>query len=279
MATTSVVSDDEVEQFWDDGVLCLRGLFTDWVAPMRRAVDEILGTPGPLSIDLGTGAGEQQHVRDRFYIELGLWERHAWFRSLATESPAVEIADRLLRSKAVHLFFDQLFVKEPGSDQQRTPWHQDQPYWPIRGNDVISVWVTADRVTPQTGALRYVRGSHRWDDWYRPYTFGSVTQPVRGIEGSEIPDIDAEPERYEFLTWDLEPGDCLVHHGRAIHGGPGNASPDQRRRAYSIRYVGDDVRWDPRPGVLDNITVMTTKPITLQAGDVIGGESFPRVRG
>lgn len=278
--TTSLVSDAQVEQFWRDGVLCLRGLFRDWVEPMRVAIDEVLAEPGALTLDLGAGAGSPEQARnDRFYIELGLWDRHPWFRSLATESPAVEIADRILGGKGVNLFFDQLFVKEPGSGQQRTPWHQDQPYWPIRGNDIVSVWVTADPVTAETGALRYVRGSHRWDEFYRPYTFGSKTVAVRGIDGAEIPDIDAQPERYEFLTWDLEPGDCLVHQGRAIHGGPGNASLTQRRRAYSIRYAGDDIRWDPRPGVLENITVMTTRPITLADGDRLGGEAFPRLRG
>ena len=184
--TSSILSDAQVEQFWMDGVLCIRGLFTDWVEPMRAAVDEVLARPGALAIDLGNGAGSpRQAERDRFYIELGLWDRHPWFHSLATESPAVAIADRILGGSGVNLFFDQLFVKEPGSEQQRTPWHQDQPYWPISGNDVVSVWVTADAVTAETGALRYVRGSHRWDELYRPYTFGSTTTPVRGIRSEE----------------------------------------------------------------------------------------------
>lgn len=40
----------------------------------------------------------------------------------------------------------------------------------------------------------------------------------------------------------------VVHHARTIHGAPGNASSTRRRRAVSVRYCGDDVRFHRRPG-------------------------------
>ena len=279
--TERLVSDEQVAALWNDGAICLRGLFADWVEPMRAAVEEVLDGPGPLSLQLGGDrtASSGRRRRDSFYIELGLWDRHPWFDTFARESPSLAIGHQILGSTKVNLFFDQLFVKEPGSAEQRTPWHQDQPYWPIQGHQVVSVWVTADPVTATTGALRYVRGSHRWDRFFRPYSFGATTKPLAGIDGDLVPDIDADPDRYEILTWDLEPGDCLVHHGRTIHGAPGNASSTTRRRAYSIRWTGDDVTWDPRPGVLEKITPMTTRAIPLQPGDPLDCEAFPRLRG
>jgi ectoine hydroxylase-related dioxygenase (phytanoyl-CoA dioxygenase family) len=274
------VTASEVERFWQDGVLCLRGLFAGWVEPMRVAIEEALAAPGPLAQNPARedyGAAGHERVRS-FHIELGLWSRHPTFRAFALESPAADLAASLMAGSAVNLFFDQLFVKEPGSPEQVTPWHQDQAYWPIRGDQVVSIWVPFDRVTQANGALRYVRGSHRWGVHFGPRDFGPAQRMLKGIEGDAVPDIDAHPDRYEVLTWDLEPGDCLVHHGMTLHGATGNASGSVRRRAHSIRFTGDDVRWDPRPGILDRIPRMTTSPLSLRAGDALTCDAFPVVR-
>lgn len=175
----------------------------------------------------------------------------------------------MLGNARLNLFFDQLFVKEPDSAEQRTPWHQDQSYWPIAGERVLSVWVPFDPVSAETGALRYVKGSHLWGQRFTPTDFGPKQRAVPGVAGDPAPDVDAHPERYEFLSWELAPGDCLVHHGMTMHGAPGNRSCDVRRRAHSIRFTGADVRWDPRPGILENIPKMTTLPIELAAGDAL----------
>jgi ectoine hydroxylase-related dioxygenase (phytanoyl-CoA dioxygenase family) len=269
-----------VERFWSDGVLCLRGLFQDWVEPMRAAIEEVLARPGPLAQDPARADyGANQHAqRCSFHIELGLWTRHPTFRAFAFESPAPEIARRLLAGTRLNLFFDQLFVKEPDSPEQRTPWHQDQSYWPISGERVLSVWVPFDAVSEETGALRYVKGSHLWGQRFTPTDFGPKQRAVPGVAGAPAPDVDAHPERYEFLSWDLEPGDCLVHQGMTMHGAPGNRSCAVRRRAHSIRFTGDDVRWDPRPGILENIPRMTTLPIELAAGAPLTSPAFPLVQ-
>ncbi|KAL3685468.1 hypothetical protein R1sor_003490 [Riccia sorocarpa] len=62
------------------------------------------------------------------------------------------------------------------------------------------------------------------------------------------PDIDSMSDKVELLSWDLVPGDCLVHQSFSVHGAPGISSIASRRRAYVTRWVGVDVRWDPRPG-------------------------------
>jgi ectoine hydroxylase-related dioxygenase (phytanoyl-CoA dioxygenase family) len=122
-----------------------------------------------------------------------------------------------------------------------------------------------------------VKGSHLWGQRFTPTDFGSE-RAVRGIAGAPTPDIDASPDSFEILSWDLEPGDCLVHHGMAMHGAPGNRSGGVRRRAHSIRFTGDDVRWDPRPGILENIPLMTTLPLSLAPGDRLTCAAFPLLR-
>ena len=73
-----------------------------------------------------------------------------------------------MRSATVNLLYDQLFVKEPGSSE-RTPWHQDLPYWPVEGDQILSIWVPFDAATPDNGVVTYVKGSHLWGQKYRPW--------------------------------------------------------------------------------------------------------------
>ena len=60
-----------------------------------------------------------------------------------------------------------------------------------------------------------------------------------------VPDPDAEGMR--VLEWALEPGDAVAFHFLTLHGARGNTT-DRRRRAFSLRLLGDDARYVERPG-------------------------------
>lgn len=273
------IADDQVKAFWRDGAICLRGLFTSsWVDRMRGAMEEALASPGPIGFE-ATKRSKSDGGLKRFYIELSAWTRLPDFHAFVNESPALEVAARILNSKKVNLFFDQIFVKEPLTPDS-TPWHQDRPYWPVDGDQIISIWLALDPVTRDNGGLEYIRGSHRWPNFYRPEMFGEnpeIEKRFEVLEGERIPDISATRERYEFLNWDMEPGDCLVHHAMTVHGAPGNRTAKARRRAYSTRWTGDNVTWNPRPGILEVIPPPTLKEIPLKPGEPIDCEAFPRL--
>lgn len=79
-------------------------------------------------------------------------------------------------------------------------------------------------------------------------------------------DLGTTPKRVR-----VEPGDLTVHHARTLQGAPPNRS-DRRRRAVSVRYCGDDVRYLHRPGLpgragLDQVA----------DGDPVGEPWCPRV--
>jgi ectoine hydroxylase-related dioxygenase (phytanoyl-CoA dioxygenase family) len=59
-----------------------------------------------------------------------MWRHDPEFRAAALDSPAPAIAARMMGSGSADFFYDQLFVKEPCTAHP-TPWHQDQPYWPV----------------------------------------------------------------------------------------------------------------------------------------------------
>lgn len=258
----------------EDGAVVVRGVLDEaWVSRMRGAVERELAGPSATGVEFGAQAG-------RFYGDMFLWRRDDDFRAFACDSPLPALAARLLQAQRVNLLYDQLFVKEPGSIEP-TPWHQDLPYWPIKGEQVISIWAPFDRAGPDNGVVSYVRGSHRSGEMFRPQAFGASKNAAAYDDSpfAPLPDIEANRDRYTFLTWALEPGDVLVHHGRTIHGAPGNLSASARRRALAVRYTGDDVRYAPRPGTFMEIeAVRTHVPAPdIAAGAPMGGVLFPQV--
>jgi ectoine hydroxylase-related dioxygenase (phytanoyl-CoA dioxygenase family) len=62
-----------------------------------------------------------------------------------------------------------------------------------------------------------------------------------------VPDPDAEPCSYRILEWPMQPGDAIAFHYKTVHGARGNMSV-RRRRAFSMRWVGDDAHYVTRPG-------------------------------
>ena len=268
---------EEIAAYHRDGAAVVRGVLPmDWIERMRVAIDRILADPGAAAVEY-TPEGKT----GRYYGDFFLWLRDADFAAFHRDGPLPELAARFMGSAAVRFFYDQLLVKEPQTAEP-TPWHQDLPYWPVRGSHILSVWVPFDRADRTSGVVTYVKGSHRWGKFYAPAAFGQKTgfadlYARMGLE--PVPDIDAMAGDLDLTDWTVEPGDVIVHHPLTLHGAPGNASTTGRRRGLALRYLGDDAVWDAREGTfIDNPRVRALLPaITLADGDPVTGTLFPAV--
>jgi ectoine hydroxylase-related dioxygenase (phytanoyl-CoA dioxygenase family) len=260
------VADSGVAAYEADGVVCLRAVFDEeWIDFLREAVEEAAANPGPHA-EVYTPAG----APGRFWGDLDLWQRLPRFRRFVFESPAAAVAARVMRSARVHFFYDQLLVKEPGT-RERTPWHQDQPYWAVDGYQVCTVWLPLDPVE-SASCVEYVAGSHRWGRAFNPHHFLDGS-PYAGTGLEEMPDIEDQRDRHRILTWDLVPGDCLVFQAMIVHGAPGTAATAHRQRALATRWTGDDARYAVRPG---EVAIPTSDP-GLRHGDPMECALFPLV--
>ena len=306
------ITPDEVAAYDAAGVVLLRGILDlAAVNQLRRSIDEAISTldQSPSCYDFSqlTRAAEQdnrellqaasdgQHnvagivdyikasgkpflfdhrcagADGSFFLDTGVTSRVKNFRRFTLTGPGPEIAAALLRSKKVNFFGDQLFVKEPGT-RERTAFHQDATYFEIDGNQCCVLWIPVDPVSAESGAMVYVRGSHRDGRLYQPNVFVTQT-PLPGAEGELLPDIEGHPDDYDLVSFEVEPGDVLVHHYRTIHGAGGNSSRYQVRRAASIRYCGDDIRFCKRPWAPKQLH----HNHQLASGDPLSGPDFPVV--
>ena len=225
--------------FHHDGAVCVRDAISDeYVELARAAIDANLDDLSPL-------AKRASSDDDGAFVEdFCNWQRLPAIERFARESGAAAIAGRLMGAGTVRLYHDHVLVKEPGT-RQRTPWHQDQPYYNIDGRQNASMWFPVDPVSYES-TLQFVAGSHR-GEWYMPRSFLD-DQAKWFPDGTlaELPDVDGRPDEFRIIGWELEPGDAIFFHMLTLHAA-GGVPGTTRRRVLSLRFLGDDIVHAPRP--------------------------------
>ena len=239
----SRVAPELVQAYARDGAVCLRQILTPAeVHRLRQGIDANLAAPSPRAI-VASQAGDPG-----FFIEdFCNWADNPAYREVIFDSALPAAAAALMQSRSVRLYHDHMLTKEPGT-RQPTPWHQDQPYYNVAGRQNASFWIPVDPVRRHS-TLEFVAGSHL-GPWLMPRSF--MTQQARWFpDGSlaELPDIESTrldaAQSPAILGWALEPGDAVCFHMLALHAA-GGVDGDRRRRVFSLRVLGDDMRHAPR---------------------------------
>ena len=255
---------ETVQQFHNEGVSVLRGLFSDWVDVLRDGIAANMAEPNP-----NARIYHDEENGGRFFVDYCSWQRIPQYRDFIFDSNVAEIGAELMDSKTVQLFHEHVLVKEAQTDIP-TPWHHDMPYYCVEGPKTVSLWLPLDEV-PRERTLEFVAGSHRWGKSYRPQRFNG--QPLNENDGLEdIPDINGNRDEFNIVGWELSPGDAVAFDYRTIHGAPANHSASTQRRAFSLRLVGDDIRFARREGL---VTSPPFERVTLEDGAPLIADEFP----
>ena len=230
-------------------------------------------------IDTFAAAGQDAWTTDRQdgFSDRYLWPKHLWMRDFCGAHNLPQLAAELMGSTTARLYFDHIFIRN-GATTTATPWHQDRPYWPFQGSQIASIWVALSASDEASGGLRFVSGSHSRDQVYTAKPFRNRDPDDwanQNRDGVPMPDIEANPEQFDIISFAVQPGDVLIFNSGTIHGALANSDPNKRRAALSIRYLGDDITWDPRVGT---DPIIQADDIALQPGDPLDGEPmFPQL--
>ena len=258
-----MVNPELVNAFQADGAVLLPGLFQDWTEEIQAGIARNQREPGPYAAE-NVATGES----GSFFDDYCNWQRIPEFQRIVFESRAAETAAALMHSNTAQFFHDHVLIKEPGTSKP-TPWHQDAPYYFVDGRQTVSFWIPVDPVDDAT--LRIIAGSHRWSKFVLPVRWLHEESFYPNADDYlPVPDPDAEPGRYRILEWNMAPGDAIAFDFRAVHGARGNET-GRRRRALSLRFIGDDVRFAERPG-------RTSPPFRdhgMQPGERLREDWFP----
>jgi ectoine hydroxylase-related dioxygenase (phytanoyl-CoA dioxygenase family) len=250
----AVVTPEVVAAYARDGAVVLRGiLHAREIATLQHGIDANLAAPSPRAI-----VASQPDDPGHFIEDFCNWQHNAGYRSTVFETPLAHAAQLLMQSTTVRLYHDHMLTKEPGT-RAPTPWHQDQPYYNVEGRQNTSFWIPVDPVRRHS-TLEFLAGSHL-GPWLMPRTF--MTNEARWFpEGSlsELPNIEGDRSVHPIIGWALEPGDLVAFHMLTLHASAG-VDGDRRRRVFSVRFLGDDMRHAPRrwktspefPGLADEL--------------------------
>jgi len=236
---------EDIETYQRDGVVLLRGAFSEWVDTLRNGLQRNLDNPQAFAFPCESNPDGKA---GRFFDSYCNWQLIPEYLDFISHSCAASMAGQFMRGKTAQFFHDHAFMKAPGT-QHPTPWHQDLPYYCVDGTQTASIYVSLDAATADV-AVRFIKGSHRWKKLFYPRAFLDGADFERSLldpSMQALPDIDAHPEDYDIASWSLEPGDTIIFDYRTLHG-TGNAEIKSMRRAFSSRWMGDDVVYCERPG-------------------------------
>lgn len=221
-----------------DGVVLLKQILSpEWLQKLQNAVDE------------------EVKKGDRYFAYRNMRLIPGVFQDYCLRSNIGQWVAEVSASRSTSLIYDQLFVKEPGT-QTQTGWHTDQPYWPVLG-PIMTMWIALDPVDADNGALEFVRGSHAWNAKYRPFKTDQSGAFLHYLEEGnpeyiDMPDFEADREKYDIFHYaHMEPGDALAFDGMIVHSAMGNRTTTRRRRGYAIRFACEGATYNPRDSVTE----------------------------
>ena len=228
--------------FRDDGAIVVRGLLdTEGLALAEDAFRWSLEHPGPAASHPFEG------IDGAFYQDLCNPDapRDEHYLAMLHGTPIGGLVSALWDDPELWFMYEQVFLKE-GGENRRTPWHQDAPYLCVEGDHLAVVWIAFEHV-PKADSLEFVRGSHR-QTLYNTSAFDAGDETIPLYDGlPRLPDIEADRDAFDIISWDIAPGDVLVFHPAMLHGGA-PTHPGGRRRTLTLRFFGRDAVYVARPG-------------------------------
>ena len=257
------LSSEEIDSYENQGAIVIKNVFSPWIDLLRTGFEKVLKEPGPHARE------NVKNQEGRFFEDYCNWQRITEFKKFADESLAAQIVAEATGSKSIQLFHEHIFVKDPGT-VKKTPWHQDMPYYCVDGNDTGSFWIPLDPIT-KDNSLQILLGSHKLPKLVRP-TKWSNNQPWYSNDNNfmDMPDITTMEKN--ILKPEMSLGDAILFNFKVLHSSPGN-SENIPRKAFSMRFIGDDVKYVDRGGE----TSPPFKNIDLKIGSKMREDWFPVV--
>ena len=252
---------EQIKDYENLGVIIVKNIFKDWIEPLRIGFQKVLDNPSK------HGRENVNKNQGRFFEDYCNWERIKEFKDCIYNSQATKIFTEATSSKSSQIFHEHIFIKEAGTHKE-TPWHQDMPYYCVSGNDTGSFWIPLDNVDKENN-LQLILGSHKWPKLVRP-TKWSNDQSWYSSDSSfmDLPNIS--DFKNDILIPELNLGDAVLFNFKIVHGSSGNKTSNPRR-AFSMRFIGDDVKYINRGGP----TSPPFDEINLKNGDALREDWFP----
>ena len=162
-----------------------------------------------------------------------LYLLQTWVAELASHPKVLDAVQDVLGPN-IFVWGSSLFIKDPGQGTY-VSWRQDSTYWGLSSPDVVTAWIALSPATKQSGCMKMMPGSHKWDQVGHRDTFDKKNLLTRGQE------VVVDVNEGDSVLIELQPGQMSLHHVKLVHASDPNQS-DFRRIGVAIRYIAPHVR-------------------------------------
>lgn len=214
-----LLSAQAVEQFNRDGFhFPVRVMSAEEARGYRAALE---------SYEARTGGPIHSNMRHKVHLLF------TWANKLARHPKILDAVEDVIGPNII-CWTTNFFIKE-AANPAFVSWHQDSTYWGLDPCDVITAWVAFTDAPVESGAMKFIPGSHKWDQVAHKDTFDKDNLLSRGQELA----VDVDESKAVFVP--LKAGEISLHHIRLAHGSAPNTTND-RRIGLAIRYIPPHVR-------------------------------------
>jgi len=271
---SKIISKIDIEKYKLNGAIFLKNKFDiKWIEKLKKGIEKDIKNPSPRFKSHTLKSNIPAYLEDYW-----TWNLVPEFKDFVFNSPYAEIASELMLAEKINLVMDNWFLREAGS-KSSTPFHHDISYFDMEGTMCV-LWLPL-QATGKDESVVWVKGSHLWDKLFLRVLF----KDGHKVEGKECiinrkkyelpPDILDNKEKYEFLKWDCEPGDCVIFDMRTLHGTLSSSIPQKTLSRYTLRVAKEDTKIS----YVGDWTSYNYKKAMQEAGykdgDILGGKMFP----
>ncbi|SLN11664.1 Phytanoyl-CoA dioxygenase (PhyH) [Roseovarius albus] len=261
----SLLSRDQKDQFWRDGVIVIEDAVTpEQLADLRRVFAEWVDESRAHTDDYG----ETMDGRPRFDLQPGHTTEIPGLRRVQSPEEVSEVYADIMRNArtvdycadligpALRFHHGKVNSKLPGTATE-VKFHQDFPFQPMTNDDIITCLLFVDDVTLENGPLEVVPGTHTgplYSHWHNGVFTGAVADEVK------------DQHKDNVIKCTGKAGSVCLMHARLLHGSAPNLSDNSRTLYISTYYAEDAIELSPNH-----------LPSTL-THEVVRGEASGRVR-
>jgi ectoine hydroxylase-related dioxygenase (phytanoyl-CoA dioxygenase family) len=215
--------DDQIARYRKDGFIKLDDVITgETLQAFREAVAD------GVTKEVGPPKGSEGAYAQIFIQRVNIAQRNPEIQKFVKAPRLANLAAKL-SGTAVRLWHDQALFKEPGTGN-RTPWHQDAPYWPHQDRTrQISIWLALKDATVENGCMSFLPGTQNL----------GPREPVEFSQPKSLEELAPEAAGIKPVTHELKAGSTTFHSGLCFHYAGPNRSQSVREAMVVIYMPAD----------------------------------------
>jgi len=251
------VTQEIIDTYREVGVAHVPGVFdAQWIAAMTDVIDRIVAGLRSGEISYGPhpiARDAEMEDHDGYTRLINVYWRSPEMQALVERADCAGLVADVIGSDSMSPWVDGTFIKEGSAAQTATPWHNDECTFPLSGEHSPSMWVALTDVGRDNAPLQTLAGSNK--DAHRYFSTFAVQDrepPPEFHPWSELIDRVNAPDA-DIRVWEAKAGDMLIIHPKTIHASlPRTSSAPGRRAAFSLRWLGSDIRYKYNPTTFDS---------------------------